>query len=161
MGTTRTLLVLAALLSGCAAASPPLYDWGNYESSIYVRYSSNDPAKAQQYLEEVIQTTASRNGRVPPGVYADYGMLLYQQGRSAQAIEYFQKEAAAFPEAAPLMTKLVERVGHQPAPAAGVTSTAGQPKASAPPTNAGAAGTGATSPQGNSTTAATSAGGGM
>src|SRR5689334_4021944 len=106
----RTTLVLAALLSGCAAANPPLYSWGNYESSIYARYTGNDPAQAQQYLEEVIQTAKSGNGRVPPGVYADYGMLLYQQGRGAEAVEYFQKEAATFPEAAPLMTKLVERV---------------------------------------------------
>lgn len=114
----RTLLIVAALLSGCGpAAKPPLYYWGGYEQSIYTRYDKNDPPQVQAYLEEVIATgTTGGKGRVPPGVFADYGMLLYQQGRGAEAIQYFEKEAAAFPESAPLMTKLIARVGSGSAP---------------------------------------------
>ena len=160
MCSARAPLLLAALLTGCATASPPLYSWGNYESSIYVRYTGNDRAQAQQYLEEVIQAGGNGKGRVPPGVYADYGMLLYQQGRNAEAVEYFQKEAAAFPEAAPLMTKLVERVAHQPAPAASVASASGPSKADVRPTGTGAA-VGGVVPEADGSPAQPRSGGGM
>jgi len=50
------------------------------------------------------------SNRVPPGVCADYGFLLYRRGDLAGAVLFFEKERNAFPESAFLMNKLIERI---------------------------------------------------
>jgi len=44
---------------------------------------------------------------VPPGIYAEYGFLMYEQGNSLQAIQYYQKEADKWPESRAFMTKMI------------------------------------------------------
>ena len=103
-------LVIAAGLAGCAP--PALYQWGEYEDSLYRRYVKEDIAGAEAYLRETL-VAAELKSRVPPGVYADYGFLLYRRGDYAAAIEKFEQEKRAFPESAALMSKLIERIQQQ------------------------------------------------
>jgi hypothetical protein len=103
-------LIIGVALAGCAP--PALYQWGEYEDSLYRRYVKEDIAGAEAYLRETI-VAAELKSRVPPGVYADYGFLLYRRGDYAGAIEHFEKEKRTFPEAAPLMSKLIERIQQQ------------------------------------------------
>jgi hypothetical protein len=105
-------LVIGATLAGCAP--PALYQWGDYEDSLYRRYVKEDIAGAEAYLRETI-VAGELKSRVPPGVYADYGFLLYRRGDYAGAIEYFEKEKRVFPESAALMSKLIERIQQQEA----------------------------------------------
>jgi hypothetical protein len=102
--------VIGAGLAGCAA--PALYQWGEYEDSLYRRYVREDIAGAEAYLRETL-VAAELKSRVPPGVYADYGFLLYRRGDYAGAIERFEQEKRAFPESAALMSKLIERIQQQ------------------------------------------------
>ena len=103
-------LVVGAGLAGCAP--PALYQWGEYEDSLYRRYVKEDIAGAEAYLRETL-VAAELKSRVPPGVYADYGFLLYRRGDYAGAIEKFEREKRAFPESAALMSKLIERIQQQ------------------------------------------------
>ena len=103
-------LVIAAGLAGCAP--PALYQWGEYEDSLYRRYVKEDIAGAEAYLRETL-VAAELKSRVPPGVYADYGFLLYRRGDYAGAIAKFEQEKRAFPESAALMSKLIERIQQQ------------------------------------------------
>ena len=103
-------LVVGAGLAGCAP--PALYQWGEYEDSLYRRYVKEDIAGAEAYLRETL-VAAELKSRVPPGVYADYGFLLYRRGDYAGAIEKFEQEKRAFPESAALMSKLIERIQQQ------------------------------------------------
>jgi len=103
-------LVIGAGLAGCAP--PALYQWGEYEDSLYRRYVKEDIAGAEAYLRETL-VAAELKSRVPPGVYADYGFLLYRRGDYAGAIEKFEQEKRAFPESAALMSKLIERIQQQ------------------------------------------------
>ena len=103
-------LVAAAGLTACAP--PTLYQWGKYEDSLYSRYAKEDAAGAEESLRTTIVAAESQS-RVPPGVYADYGFLLYRRGDYAGAIQYFEKEKRAFPESAALMSKLIERIQKQ------------------------------------------------
>ncbi len=103
-------LVIGAGLAGCAP--PALYQWGEYEDSLYRRYVKEDSAGAEAYLRETI-VAAELTSRVPPGVYADYGFLLYRHGDYAGAIEKFDQEKRAFPESAALMSRLIERIRQQ------------------------------------------------
>ncbi len=105
---------IALLLTGCAQRG--LFYWDDYESSLYERYVEHNPAQAEVYLRESIVGAERRNYRVPPGVYADYGFLLFRRGDKQGAIDYFTKEKQLYPEAAALMNKLIERVQMQMAP---------------------------------------------
>ncbi len=110
--TFQVLAVWACLgLMGCAP--PSLYDWGQYEDSLYARQkdaSESGQAEAFKMLEVMIQEADAKNYRAPPGVYADYGYLLFKQGKPDQAIIYFRKEAVLYKESKYLMDSIISRI---------------------------------------------------
>ena len=103
-------LFFSFLLIGCAHDG--LYDWGDYENSLYQRYIENDADLAEAYSRQSLDRAISNN-RVPPGLYADYGFMLYQRGNKNAAIEFFEKEKALFPESSALMSTLINKVKQQ------------------------------------------------
>lgn len=106
MNARFIILVLASLfLFGCATSTK--YDWGNYEGSLYKHYKN--PAEQEKYvlaLASVIED-GEKSGRVPPGIYAEYGYMLYTTGRNADSISYFEKEKKAWPESTLLMDRMI------------------------------------------------------
>jgi len=84
----------------------------------------HDNAAAQAIYERTLTEIQQRNGRVPPGLFADYGFLLYLRGDGGGAVRAFESEKRLFPEAAPLMDTLITRVqqkqGLEPTPTAGI-----------------------------------------
>ncbi len=101
-------LMSVVMLSGCVP--PGLYYWGDYETSLFERYVENNPQHTDAYLTQTLLEAEKQHRKVPPGVYADYGFLLYTRGDKAGAIENFQKERALYPESLALMNKLIERI---------------------------------------------------
>jgi hypothetical protein len=101
-------IVAAGLLAGCAG-TPTKYGWGNYENSLYQYYK--DPSKAAELasvLQETIQGAEQSQKPVPPGIYAEYGYMLMQQGKSKDALPFFEKEKAKWPESTYLMDSLIQ-----------------------------------------------------
>jgi hypothetical protein len=101
---------VVAVGTGCATARPPLYDWHSYEASLQATQIAHDDAQASAGLEETVRAIQSSGNRAPPGVFAEYGFLLYRRGDADGAIEYFRREASSFPEAKPLMDRLIAKV---------------------------------------------------
>lgn len=100
-------LFAALLLTGCATTQSK-YDWGGYEDSLYSYYK--DPTKSAEYqtqLEQVIQNAQATGKPLAPGLYAEYGFLLMQQGKSKDAIAQFENEKAKWPESTYLMNNLI------------------------------------------------------
>jgi hypothetical protein len=95
------LLVLA---SGCASTR---YDWNNYDSLLYKHY--RNPANVEEFTEKLQKAVlaAEQAQRVPPGLYAEYGYLLYERGSYQLAIDYFRKEKQLWPESRVLMEKMI------------------------------------------------------
>jgi hypothetical protein len=108
----RGILVacLSALLGAGCATNRGLYDWGDYEDATSAQLLEHDPGAAQAIYERTLTEIQQRNGRVPPGLFADYGFLLYTRGDYSGALQNFEREKQLFPEAAPLMDKLCARV---------------------------------------------------
>jgi hypothetical protein len=102
----------ALVAAGCAAA--PLYQWGAYEQYLQASYVAHDETRAASALEASLAAAEQAHGRVPPGLCADYGFLLYQRGRRDEAVAYFRREMALFPESKPLMEKLIARLEARP-----------------------------------------------
>jgi len=99
------VLVSLLALSGCAAKTR--YVWRDYDTKLYSHYK--DPAQKEEFYQALKETLddAESSGRIPPGIYAEYGYVLYEQGNSSQAILYYQKEADLWPESRFFMTKLI------------------------------------------------------
>ncbi len=102
---------LALLLTGCAKQE--IFYWGNYENTLFERYIENDNSQTEIHLQALIQDAQNANRRVPPGVYADYGVILYKQGKEGKAISFFDQEKKLYPESSILMNKLIDSVNFQ------------------------------------------------
>lgn len=103
-----SLLSLSAVLLLTACAAPAKYNWGNYEGSLYSYYK--DTSKSAEHAAELQRTIADSEttGKpVAPGLYAEYGFLMLQEGKSKDAIAQFEKEKAKWPESTYLMDNLI------------------------------------------------------
>ncbi len=103
-----SLLFLSSLLIGCA--SHEVYYWGDYEGTLYQRYVQSDYAQTEAELRTIISDASQQHQRVAPGIYADYGFLLYKRGDKAGATQAFNTESSLYPESKILMNKLVEKI---------------------------------------------------
>ncbi len=64
-------------------------------------------------LKTVVLQAEQAGKRVPPGVYAEYGYALYEEGQYGPAIEYFKKEHEQWPESRVLMEKMIRNAQRQ------------------------------------------------
>lgn len=104
------------LLAACGTATPPKYDWGTYEQSMYGYYKS--PEKTDQLIESLAATiikAETGKQKVAPGLYAEYGYLLMKQGRQQDAIANFDKEKTMWPESTVLMDRMSKLAQAKPA----------------------------------------------
>ncbi len=106
MKNINYFLVCAVILmmTGCVQTK---YAWHNYDQNLYDHYKN--PAEYDQFVEslkEVIEDGESE-GKVPPGIYAEYGYVLYEKGNFPEAINYFKKEQDKWPESKVLMAKMI------------------------------------------------------
>jgi len=99
------VLFLLFFLIGCQAHSR--YYWSSYDTKMYKHYKN--PAEREQFVQALkeILDEAEPEGKVPPGIYAEYGFVMYEQGNNQQAILYYQKEANKWPESRAFMNKLI------------------------------------------------------
>ena len=104
-----SLLVLGLTACGPSPRSNPVpcYDWAGYEDGLY-RIARN-PADMEKYGGSLKRTLElnERRGRVPPGLYAEYGYFLFESGKKDEAIPFFEKEKALWPESTLLMNRLI------------------------------------------------------
>lgn len=108
MNGLRALILAAALTSLCACAQPAHYEWGSYEQSLYSYYKN--PAETDKFtaeLAEVVQR-GEAEGRVAPGLHAEYGYMLLAHGQSAAARAEFETEKQRWPESAVLMDQMIK-----------------------------------------------------
>ena len=98
-------IFLLALAQGCASTRK--YAWNDYDSVLYVHYKK--PMEKEAHLERLkeIVTTAEAEDRVPPGLYAECGYCYFEMGNMYEAILYFEKEKAKWPESNVLMEKMI------------------------------------------------------
>lgn len=61
-----SLLLAVAVLAGCATAPKPIYNWDNYQSTIYEYYKSNETPEQQiAALKENIEKSQAKGLPVP------------------------------------------------------------------------------------------------
>jgi hypothetical protein len=117
--SARLALLVTATLFVTACATHQKYAWGTYDHSLYIYYK--DPATAAalaQSLQATISAAEKTNAIVGPGIYAEYGYLLLQQGNPTAAIDAFRKEASHWPESKVFMDHMIQAASGPPRKAA-------------------------------------------
>jgi len=101
-------ILAVLLLAGCAAQ--PRYTWCKYDCLLYDHYKN--PEQNAEFIEALKEAVLEGEaaGQVPPGIYAEYGYALYEQGNNPLAIQYFQKESEKWPESRVFMAKMITNV---------------------------------------------------
>ena len=100
--------VIAILMAGCVTTQDK-YNWGDYDPALYGYYKS--PAKVGELtaaLDADIKTSDSHNVPAAPGLRAEYGYLLLQQGKAPEAILAFQGEETQWPESKVFMDHMIQ-----------------------------------------------------
>src|SRR5471030_2801222 len=71
------LITLALLLAGCASHPKTVYNWDQYQTTVYQYYQSDKVGPEQQIasLKESIEKSRATNKLVPPGLHAQLGLL--------------------------------------------------------------------------------------
>ena len=119
------ILALATATIGCAT-SQANYHWGNYDSALYALYQNPQDQKAFVASLKTIILESERSGtKIPPGIYAEYGFALYEEGNTADAVAYFQREMDAWPASRVFMEKMIVNAQRQPKPGPAPTGPAG------------------------------------
>lgn len=107
-GPTAPLRLAALLLAAAGCAPATLYQWNGYDNRLYAHY--RNPQDRETWIEglKVTMIEAEQSGRrVPPGIYAEFGFALYEEGRFPEAVAYFGKERDLWPESKLLMDKMI------------------------------------------------------
>ena len=60
--------------------------------------------------EKVIATQKATRGVVPPGIYADYGFLLIQNGKTTEGKAMLAKELELYPESKVFVGSILKRI---------------------------------------------------
>jgi hypothetical protein len=114
-------LLLALAATACTGPSS-YYAWGSYNETLYAHYHAPQEREAWVAgLKATILEAEQQSARVPPGIYAEYGYALFEEGDTQNAVVYFKKEQDLWPEARFLMEKMIrnaEQRGRQPRPPA-------------------------------------------
>ncbi len=104
------LLFCVSFLAGCATTAKPLYYWQDYSDSLY-KYkkepSDETFAAHKQTLQGIIELSGEKETRVPPGVFAELGLMYMKEGSAAEAVKFFRLEEETYPESAVLMSKMI------------------------------------------------------
>lgn len=111
MRSTIIGLSVAALsmLTGCATTTPPLYNWGPYESQVYAHFKGESPESQILVLEKHAAETQAKGQLLPPGFMAHLGLLYGKVGRDTEFAQALQREKQLFPESARYIDQLLAK----------------------------------------------------
>ncbi len=103
---------LALSLSSCGSTKT-LYSWYDYEDVAY-QYSKKSTEELQvKVLEQYRKITDKQKGVrgvVPPGMFAEYGFLLYKTGKKEEGIGFLRKEIELYPESETYISRIIKQL---------------------------------------------------
>lgn len=103
---------LMFIFIGCQQpVEPPLYIWGDYVKTS-TEYGMNGQKKEVlekhvQELAKIIEESGEKNQRVAPGIYAEYGQILFETAKKEEAKKYFLLEKSIYPESAQFIDRII------------------------------------------------------
>ena len=93
-------VVTALFFTGCTSYKL-LYSWNDYDNTSYKYLKNSDEKSTENLLKSYQQIITKQEGTrntVPPGIYADYGFILLQAGKTEEGKAMLKKEISLYPE---------------------------------------------------------------
>jgi hypothetical protein len=103
------LFLIFSFIVGCATQEP-LYYWGNYSQTLYKYKKLPNEENLETHkacLVKIIEESNHRNKKTPPGVCCEYGYILLKEGKTQEALYYFQMEEKNYPESTVFIDRLI------------------------------------------------------
>lgn len=105
-------IVAVMALTSCSTKKT-LYSWYDYENSTY-QYSKKRTDELQVKVLEQYQKLADKQkgtrGVVPPGLYAEYGYMLYMTGKKEQGLDFLKQEVRLYPESDTYISRIIKQL---------------------------------------------------
>lgn len=104
-------LVIVLALTACTTSKKPLYSWNNYNVSSYNYLKNHDDKSIAELIstyDKIIEKQKGSRKAVPPGIYADYGLILIQSGKVAEGVKMLKMEVALYPESAQFINNFIK-----------------------------------------------------
>ncbi len=89
-----------------------LYSWYGYEGKSYNYLKKRNESSRKRLMESYESMISKQKGDravVPPGVYADYGWMLIQDGSKERGKEMLRKEMELYPESSVFINRVLKR----------------------------------------------------
>ena len=106
-----TLFVIMAITS--CTTTTTLYSWYNYEDITY-QYSKRKTDELQtkvlEQYQKLTEKQKSTRGTVPPGLYAEYGYLLYMTGKQEEGLKFLKEEIKLYPESEKYISRIIKQL---------------------------------------------------
>jgi len=108
-----TVLAFLALSVTSCTSTTQLYSWYGYEDAVYTYNKKPADKQLEKVLEQyrmVIEKQKGTRSVVPPGLYAEYGFLLYKTGKKEEGIKYMKQEIALYPESNTYISRIIKQL---------------------------------------------------
>lgn len=106
-------IVVGSMFATSCSSPQTLYSWYDYEDATY-QYSKKTTDELQlKVLEQYQKVTDKQKGLrgvVPPGMYAEYGYLLYKNGKKDQGLGFLKKEIELYPESNTYISRIIKQL---------------------------------------------------
>tara|TARA_R110002050_G_scaffold292293_3_gene447558 strand:+ start:5719 stop:6066 length:348 start_codon:yes stop_codon:yes gene_type:complete len=108
------LAAVAVFTLASCARQKPLYDWHDYDRSSYFYQKDTDKESIKDLLDTyhdmIKEQKEGTRGVIPPGVYADYGFLLLQEGDIKKGSQMLERELKLYPESKIFIDRILKMI---------------------------------------------------
>lgn len=107
------IAVMAVLVLGSCSSTKTLYSWYNYEDATYQYNKKRTDELKVKVLEQYKKLTDKQKGVrgvVPPGLYAEYGYMLYMSGKKDEGLSFLKKEISLYPESEKYISRIIKQI---------------------------------------------------
>lgn len=116
LSNMKYLLLCLPLIFASCRTEPALYDWGQYETSIYRFFEENDTYNIQEEIDTLSREVSSdlaNNKLPPPGLCMHLGYLFSLENNQTMAIKYFELEKKHFSESQVFVDGILKRIANK------------------------------------------------
>lgn len=106
------LLTAVAIVGASCTTQTPLYNWNKYDDAVYAYTKRADEKSVESLMGiyvKLIENSGGSRKVPPPGVCADYGYLLIQNGKTQEGKELLVKETVLYPESKLFVDRILKR----------------------------------------------------
>jgi len=109
----KVVCITALVFLAASCGSTKLYSWYDYQEDYYHYLKNADKESLDDLIktyQKIIEKQKETRGVVPPGIYADYGWMLLEAGKTSEAKEMLAKEIELYPESEVFVSSILKRV---------------------------------------------------